>query len=241
MIQKDIGFRIGRLIKVMSRPLIDVDGLTPYHRKHLYAFLAALEGKLLLFNSLTKSTSLNEDVKLPEPKESSEPLTSDDIRSLSSYMNMVILPASSSTVDVDASELPMFDILRKIIIMKAMISESDSEIKMIKHLDARFSGAKESKLVLDESDIIYASKYHFMYTPLVGAAYFGDAIINLEAKVDMSWINDDYDAVISLVTYMVSRGIFSDKFVRVTEKAKKFESRPDLNSALDRLVKAKAK
>jgi hypothetical protein len=239
--QKDIDQRIVRVSGVLSRPLIDVDELTPFHRKHLYGYLAALEGKLLLFNSITNSTSLDESVLLPEPKESSEPLTSDDIRSLSTYMNMAILHASSSKVDIDASALPMFDILRKIIIMKAMISKSDSEIKMIKHLEARLSGSKEGVLVLEDEDIVYASKYHFMYTPIVGGSYFGDAIRALNVKVDMKWVNDDYDAVISLVTYMVCRGIFTDKFVRVTKKAKLFESRPDLNSALDRLVKAKTK
>jgi len=112
---------------------------------------------------------------------------------------------------------------------------------MIKHLEVRFSGEKESHLELDKSDVIFASKYHFMYTPLVGGDYFGDAIRALDEKIDMSWVNDDYDAVISLVTYMVCRGIFTEKFVRVTEKAKLFESRPDLNNALDRLVRAKTK
>ena len=75
----------------------------------------------------------------------------------------------------------------------------------------------------------------------MGSGFFGDPIRNLNVKVDMSWVNDDYDAVISLVTYLVYRGIFNDKFIKVTTKAKDFESRADLNNALDRLMKSKVK
>ena len=117
--QRDIDQRIIRIVSVLSRDIVEVDELTPFHKKHLYDSLAALEGKLLLFNAITASTSLNEEVLLPEAKASSEPLGSDDIRAMSAYMNMAILHASSSLVDIDASALPMYDILRKIIIMKS--------------------------------------------------------------------------------------------------------------------------
>ena len=239
--QKDINQRIIRISSVFSRDLIDVDELSPYHKQDLYGYLAALEGKILLFSAITQSTSLDEDKTLPEPKDDSEPLSSDDIRSLSSYMNMAILHASSSVEDIDASELATYKILRKIIIMKARVSKSDSEIKMIKHLEAKLSGASVGELILESEDLLMASKYHFLYTPVVGSEVFGDPIRNLNAQADMSWVNDDYDAVISLVTYLVYRGIFNDKFVKVTTKAKGFESRADLNNALDRLVKSRMK
>jgi hypothetical protein len=239
--QKDINQRIVRISGVFSRELVDVDELSPYHRKDLYNYLAALEGKILLFNAITNSTSLDEDKRLPEPKEGSEPLSSDDIRSLSSYMNLAILHASSSVTSIDASELPTHEILRKIIIMKAGVSKSDSEIKMITHLEAKMSGTSVGELALEQGDLLMASKYHFLYTPIVGSEVLGDPIRGLGVPADMSWVNDDYDAVISLVTYLVYRGIFNDKFVKVTTKAKGFESRADLNNALDRLVKSKMK
>ena len=161
--QKDINRRIVRISGVFSRDLIDVDELSPYHRQDLYGHLAALEGKILLFNAITKLTSLDEDKKLPEPKDNSEPLSSDDIRSLSSYMNMAILHASSSVEDIDASELATHEILRKIIIMKARVSKNDSEIKMIKSLEGKLSGSSPTELVLDSQDLVMASKYHFLY------------------------------------------------------------------------------
>jgi hypothetical protein len=238
--QKDIDQRIQRIVSVFSRSEIEADDLTPFEKNHLYTCLVALEGKLLLFNAITNSTALSLEVSLPSESEGSEPLISDDIRSLSAYMNMVILHASSSVSEIDASALPMRDILCKIAVMKTEVCNNEIEVKMIRRLLEKLEGGGDEAWELNDEDLVLASKYHFLYTPIVGGEHFGNAIRAFNNKIDLNWVNEDYDAVISLVTYMVYRAIFTDKFNAVVEKAKKFESRADLNKALDRLVKAKS-